>query len=257
MINKQQMVLGLFATAMMQAIAAEQISFDRPSTGVRAVTAPVGMLIWEQALPSARYNETFENGQTTRDLTLQSDLLLRTGLAKNLELQLSWDGLIWQQQRRGGQRTEQHGLGDVGIGLKKQIELEDERVKWALLAEAKFNTGEAEFREDHDHFALGSVFEYQMHPEVALSMYTLYQIDDAGHLAATVVPTMHYQIQGAWSGFSEYVFRKQESEKSEGSLNTGIMYRVNPRTQLDASVGFGLKGDVPDYTAGLGLSMAF
>ena len=257
MINKQRMVVGLFAASLMQAIAAEEISFDRPGTGFGVTTAPVGVLIWEQALPSASYHETFENGSTTRDLTLKSDVLLRTGLAKNLELQLSWDGMVWQQQRRNGQSTDQHGLGDVGIGLKKHIELDDERVQWALLAQAQFNTGEAAFRDEHDRFGLGSVFEYQMHPELALSMYTLYEIDDAGHLAATVVPTMQYAIQGAWSGFSEYLFRKQEGLQSEGSLNTGIMYRVNPRAQLDASVGFGLKGEVPDYTAGLGLSMAF
>lgn len=255
---KTQHILGAVLTMLtMVSHAAEEISFDRPGTGFGVATAPVGQWLWEQSLPSASYDESMQEGSKIRHTQLQSDMLLRTGLTNDLELQLSWDGVIWQQQRSNGQTTERHGLGDVGLALKKRIDLDDERLQWALMAQAKLKTGEADFRAAHDVYGLGSVLDYQMKPDLSLSMYTLYEVEDTGQLAATIAPTLNYSLQGPWSGFSEYVFRKQEGQRNEHSLNTGVIYRYGPRLQLDASIGFGLGGDTADYMAGVGFATAF
>ncbi len=37
-----------------------------------------------------------------KTLTLNGDMLLRTGLADGLELQLGWQGPVWQQYKRAG-----------------------------------------------------------------------------------------------------------------------------------------------------------
>ncbi len=48
-------------------------------------------------------------------------MLFRTGLAKDLELQLGWQGPGWTQTKRAGKKTDTSGLGDVSIGLKKRL----------------------------------------------------------------------------------------------------------------------------------------
>ena len=66
---------------------AADFSFERPGTGFGTGITPVGKLAWEQALPSATYTETTINGLKQRDVTLNADMQLRTGLGQNTELQ--------------------------------------------------------------------------------------------------------------------------------------------------------------------------
>ena len=44
------------------------------------------------------------------------------------------------------------------------------------------------------------------------------------------------------SGYSEFIYRKAESQDYEYGLGTGLVYAVNDRTQLDASIGVDLEG---------------
>ena len=71
------------------------------------------------------------------------------------------------------------------------------------------------------------------------------------------MPTIEYKIAGNLSGFSEFVFRKAESEEKEYALGTGLIYAVNDRLQLDASVGVDLNGAYKGYKSGLGVSYLF
>ena len=52
-----------------------------------------------------------------------------------------------------------------------------------------------------------------------------------------IFPTIGYKFSDKWSGFSELVYRKAESQDYEYSLGSGVIYALNERTQLDASVG--------------------
>lgn len=100
---------------------AADFSFDRPGAGMGTGITPVGQLAWEQGLPSASYNESTVDGEKQKTVTLNGDMLFRTGLAKDLELQLGWQGPAWTQVKRAGQTVEEDGLGDVSIGLKKPL----------------------------------------------------------------------------------------------------------------------------------------
>lgn len=245
--------LGCIALATSSAqIFAAEFEFDRPGTGFGTSTTPVGRLAWEQSLPTASYVKS--GNETTT--SLNADMLLRTGLTDSLELQLGWDGPAWSKTKTADVSSEQDGLGDVSIGLKKAIDLQDDKLSLAVLAQAVIATGNSEFSNRNDIYTLGSTVAYQYNDDVDTSISMFYEWQDS-HWAITAVPTLQYQIAGDWSGFSELVYRKAEGQDNEYGLGTGVMYALNERTQLDASVGVDLEGSARSYNAGLGVSFLF
>lgn len=245
--------LGFVALASASAqVFAADFAFDRPGTGFSTTTIPVGQLAWEQGLPSASYVESGNDYSTT----LNADMLLRTGLSDSLELQLGWQGPSWSKSKIDGIKSEDDGLGDISIGLKKAIDLDDERLSMALLAEALIATGNPGFSNEEDIYSLSSAVAYQYNDLVNTSITMRYEWQD-DQWAIQAVPTLEYKITDKWSGFSEFVYRKAESQDYEYGLGTGVMYALNDRVQLDASVGVDLNGADKSYTSGLGVAFLF
>ncbi|EEY92616.1 signal peptide protein [Acinetobacter junii] len=254
---KKFQVLGLIAASIMTtATFAAEFSFDRPGSGIGTGITPVGHLAWEQGLPSVSYQEGTVDGVKDKTLTLNADMLLRTGLADGLELQLGWQGPVWQQHKYAGMKKETNGLGDVSIGLKKAINLKDDRLTMALLAEAIIATGNDEFTNQDDIYSLTSAVAYNFSDLVGTSITMRYEAQNSDW-AVTAIPTIDYKIAGKLSGFSEFVYRKAESQDYQYGLGTGLVYAINDRAQLDASVGVDLDGDVRSYNGGLGVSVLF
>ncbi len=235
---------------------AAEFSFDRPSAGIGTGITPVGQLAWEQGLPTVSYQEQNIEGVKDKTLTLNGDMLLRTGLANGLELQLGWQGPVWQQHKRAGFKTETDGLGDVSIGLKKAIDLKDDRLSMAVLAEAIIATGNDEFTAHDDIYSLTSAVAYEFSDLIGTSITMRYEAQNS-NWAVTAIPTIDYKIAGKLSGYSEFIYRKAESQDYQYGLGTGLVYAINDRTQLDASVGVDLDGDVRSYNGGLGVSVLF
>jgi hypothetical protein len=254
---KKFQVLSLIAASIMTtATFAAEFSFDRPGAGIRTGITPVGQLAWEQGLPTVSYQEQNIEGVKDKTLTLNGDMLLRTGLANGLELQLGWQGPVWQQHKRAGFKTETDGLGDVSIGLKKAIDLKDDRLSMAVLAEAIIATGNDEFTNQDDIYSLTSAVAYKFSDLVGTSITMRYEAQNSDW-AVTAIPTIDYKIAGKLSGFSEFVYRKAESQDYEYGLGTGLVYAVNDRTQLDASIGVDLEGQDKSYNGGLGVAFLF
>ena len=250
-------IVGFIVAAgfSMNTMAAE-FSFDRPGTGFGTGITPVGQLAWEQGLPSVSYNESTVEGEKQKTVTLNADMLLRTGLAKDLELQLGWQGPAWTKVKRAGQSVEEDGLGDVSIGLKKAINLDDDKLSMAILAEAILATGNDGFSNHDDIYSLSSAVAYAASDLITTSITMRYEAQNS-NWAVTAVPTIEYKIADKWSGFSELVYRKAESEDYEYSLGSGVIYALNNRVQMDASVGVDLNGKDKSYQSGLGVSFLF
>ncbi|MCH7309820.1 transporter [Acinetobacter sp. ANC 4805] len=249
--------LSLIVASMMASTAfAADFSFDRPGAGMGTGITPVGHLAWEQGLPSVSYQEGTVDGEKDKTLTLNGDMLLRTGLAEGLELQLGWQGPVWQQYKRAGVKKESNGLGDVSIGLKKSIDLKDDRLSMALLAEAIIATGNEEFTAHDDIYSLSSAVAYEFSDLIGTSITMRYEAQNS-NWAVTAIPTIDYKIAGKLSGYSEFVYRKAESQDYEYGLGTGLVYALNNRTQLDASIGVDLNGDQKSYNGGFGVSVLF
>lgn len=245
--------LGLIAlTGCSASLFAADFEFDRLGEGLSTGITPVGNVAWEQGLPTARYSKSGEKTVTT----LNADMLLRTGLSDGLELRLGWEGPVWSQVKSNGQTNENDGLGDVSIGLKKAIDLDDDKLSLALLAEAVIATGNAGFSNEEDIYSLGSVVSYQYNDLVSTALTMRYEWQDS-NWAIAAIPSIGYQITDRWSGYSELIYRKAESIDNEYALGTGVMYALNDRVQLDASVGVDLDGTERSYFSGLGVSFLF
>ena len=254
---KTPQTLSLMAASMMASTTfAADFAFDRPGAGVGTGITPVGQLAWEQGLPSVSYQQQNMTGGTDKNLSLNADMLLRTGLAKGLELQLGWQGPAWQQHKYAGLKTETDGLGDVSIGLKQAIDLGDERLSMALLAEAIIATGNDGFTTHDDIYSLTSAVAYEFSDLIGTSITMRYEAQDS-NWAITAVPTLDYKIAGKLSGFSEFIYRKAESQDYEYGLGTGLIYSINDRAQLDASIGVDLDGAAKSYNGGLGFAVLF
>ncbi|WP_407304980.1 transporter [Acinetobacter sp.] len=248
--------LSVAAGFSMNTMAAE-FSFDRPGAGFGTGITPVSQLAWEQGLPSLSYLEgTDENGIKVRNITLNADMLLRTGLAKDIELQLGWQGPSWSKTKIAGRSVEEDGLGDVSIGVKKAIDLDDEKLSMAILAKAILATGNDDFSNHDDIYSLSSAVAYAATDLITTSITMRYEAQNS-NWAVAAIPTIKYKIADKWSGFSELVYRKEESEASEYSLGSGVIYAVNDRVQMDASVGVDLNGRDKGYQSGLGVSFLF
>ena len=248
--------LGLAAGLSMNAMAAD-FSFDRPGSGMGTGIAPVGQLAWEQGLANAHYAEsTTASGDQVKTTSLNADMLFRTGLAENVELQLGWAGPSWQQVKVAGNKSETDGLGDVSVGVKAAIPLDDARLSMAVLAEAIIATGNEGFSNEDDIYSLSSAVAYDYNELVTTSITMRYEVQNSDW-AISAIPTLEYQFTDKLSGFSELVYRKAESQDNEYALGTGVMYALNQRMQLDASVGVDLNGSDKSYYSGLGFSYLF
>lgn len=245
--------LGLIALAGCSAqLFAADFEFDRPGEGLSTGITPVGNVAWEQGLPTARYSKSGDQTATT----LSADMLLRTGLSDDLELRLGWAGPTWTQVKSNGQTEKDDGLGDVSIGLKKAIDLDDDKLSMALLAEAIIATGNAGFTNEEDIYSLGSVVSYQYNDLVSTALTMRYEWQDS-NWAVSAIPSLGYRITDRWSGYSELIYRKAESVDNQYALGTGVMYALNDRVQLDANVGVDLDGADRSYFSGLGFSVLF
>ena len=235
---------------------AADFSFERPGTGFGTGITPVGKLAWEQALPSATYTETTINGSKQRDVTLNADMQLRTGLGQNTELQLGWANPAWSKNKYQNHSIEDDGLGDVTVGIKHHVDLQDEKLSLAVLAQALIATGNKGFSQEDDIYTLASAVDYKYNDLVTTSLSMFYEVQDSDW-SITAVPTVGYKIAGNLSGYSELVYRKKESVDNEYALGTGLIYAVNDRAQFDVGVGVDLDGQDRSYNAGFGVSYLF
>lgn len=249
--------VGLIVVAGLSTQAfASEFSFDRPGASFSTGTTPVGSLAWEQALPTASYKKSFIDGQNVETTTVHADMMLRTGLTDNLELRLGWQGPGWSRTTTAGRTEKEHGLGDISIGLKQAIDLNDEKLSMAILAEAQIATGNEKFTNDSDIYTLGSSVSYKYNPDLTTAITMLYA-HEGDKLSVTAVPNIGYKLTEKWSGFSEFIYKKAEGTNVEYALGSGIIYAPNARTQLDASIAIDLNGSADSYHAGLGVSYLF
>jgi hypothetical protein len=253
----QQTFIALATCGLSSLSFAADYSFDRPGTGFATSTVPVAQLAWEQSLANGKYVE-YQNqaGETVKHTEVYADVLLRTGLSDSLELQLGWQGPTWSKTKVAGQTKEDDGLGDVSIGLKKAIDLDDDKLSMALLAQAVIATGNDNFSIQDDEYSLGSAVSYQYSDDVTTAISMFYALQD-GHWRVTAVPTLEYAFTPKFGGYSEFVYSKAEGQDYEYALGSGLVYQVNSRLQLDAGVGIGLNGSADQYQAALGFAYAF
>ena len=142
------------------------------------------------------------------------------------------------------------------VGIKHHVDLQDEKLSLAVLAQALIATGNKGFSQEDDIYTLASAVDYKYNDLVTTSLSMFYEVQDSDW-SITAVPTVGYKIAGNLSGYSELVYRKKESVDNEYALGTGLIYAVNDRAQFDVGVGVDLDGQDRSYNAGFGVSYLF
>ncbi|TXJ09050.1 MAG: transporter [Acinetobacter sp.] len=257
-INKRWRHVAVVAVMAMnsQLSLAGAFGFDRPGEGLGTAIVPQARLAWEQSLPTANYIESDDHGIKQSTLTLQSDVLARIGVGADTELRIGWDGAVWQRQKQGTLTQDSDGIGDVTLGLKRAINTHDEQFSWALLAQVNLANGDDEFSVEKKIYTLGSAIDYQYSDDLNTTMTLYYEMQD-GAFAWSAIPGLQYKISERWSGFSEYVYHKQESQRSESTVNNGVIWTITDNLQMDAAIGYTFSSAQPQVNAGFGVAYLF
>ncbi|MBO7942599.1 transporter, partial [Streptomyces sp. S9] len=86
-----------------------------------------------------------------RSTGYSADTNLRLGLTDTLELQLATSPYNYQRQSGGG---------DTALALKLALPSSNDKFSWAVLGSATVATGDRDFSDGRDHYALGATVAY-------------------------------------------------------------------------------------------------
>ena len=254
--NKKIVMTGALLLGCSASAIASEFSFDHPGLGVGIGITPVGKFAYEQTLANVNHWQSQSAGQKQKGTTVTTDMLLRTGIAKDWEAQIGWQGFGWSKVKAHGQSDTEHGYGDVLLAVKKAIDLDDEDLSMTLIGQVTFANGDDAFSVGDELYSLGSVVGYNFSDDISTYMSMYYEVQD-GTWSVTAVPTLEYKFTEQLSGFSELIYNKTEGQHVNYSLDSGLMYAVSDRLQLDATMGTQLSGRDKSYQTSFGFSVLF
>lgn len=254
-VSRLLLVLGLtlLAGPPTQAEEPEIPAFDRPGIGLGTGIVPRGALALELGLPA--YSRTTDRDRAVSE-AFASEVTLRTGLAPQLELQLS--GAPWQRQRMRmpGEATQRdRGSADSLVALKWAPQLSGGQDRWALLASATLARGDAAFSEGRQYM-LAASWEHDLGNTFSTALYASHSRGD-GARSTTWSPSLSMTLGPRLSAFVEAGFTDERNGPTESVAGAGLAWMWTERVQLDASFDLGLDADSDDLQAGLGLSAYF
>lgn len=223
---------------------------DRPGFSTSPQTVPAGHLQIEGG-----YQFIADRGVDSQGMPL---LLIRAGLAKNLELRFSWNGLSWTENN-GHFKPE---ASDMSVELKAHL-MEQRRFLPAvgLLGSLSIPTGNGTSTSNSVDPSGGLLWNYNfaagpgLFGTVLLSSVTG---DDGRFFEGANAVGVSLPINDRFGSFVEYFgFYRNGGGGAAHNLNGGITYLVNDNLQLDVNGGFGINGRAEDYFLGAGLAFRF
>lgn len=223
------------------------LTTDRPSFGDATVTVPSGHFLLESGYRYGRDgDDSVHNGPV---------LLLRSGLARNLELRLGWDGYVHGSNDR-------EGFGNTRVGLKVQALREQGLTpNLVVIPELVLPTGDADVVADEVEPMVRMAWGHSLTPSTAISgNFNVAARADANSSRHRLVYAASlwtgFALSTRVSGYVEYfgIFRESGFGRDTHSVDSGLAYLVSNRLQLDAFVGAGLNAAAQDMFAGAGIS---
>ncbi len=232
-----------------------EIGFDRPGIGFSTSIMPANTVAFELGLPDFSYSKQKVAGQTQRDSLYQTDMLLRTGLGGNAELQLGWAGAMWSRSKSAGQTQRESGYGDSSIGLKVAIPLPSQAFSLAFMAGSSLSTGDGAFGDEKRTASFGGTVNYALNDSISTALYG--NVDRyAGDNTWTVSPSVSLSLSDRLASFVEYGYSKSKGQPQQSVVGGGLTFMLCPRVQLDISADVGVNNQAPDVQGGFGISIA-
>ena len=226
----------------------DEIDTARPSFSTSPVPLAAGHLQIESGVQLSKIDSDDE------DVTLPF-ALLRAGLAKNLELQLGWDGY---SDAGVGDRSFKGGT-DTTVALKTQLTGQSGALPaLGLLGQVSLPTGAGNKTSDSVDPSLGLLWTYDVanagYFGTALVTSTTDDDDDrigqSGIGAGIGVP-----LADRLRAYVEYFGIFTRHEAPEHNANAGVIYVFTHNMALDAVIGGGLNAAAPDFYVGAGASL--
>ncbi|MGC4099743.1 transporter [Ferruginibacter sp.] len=252
----KNILLPAFIFCTLSAVAQdEKIDTDRPDQTESASTVPKKWVQFE----SGFLKEVFKNGRF-RDITYEHpSLLTKYGLSKWLELRLITTYITSKGKEDSRVLDKETGLSGVEFGGKANFFAEKGwRPKTSLIAHYDFAGLRTLFKDTVDGFNFRFTMQHTLTEKLGLG-YNIgmewERFDKAPGYVYTFAPG--YNISDKWYAYIEVFGTIWKDEKPENSLDGGIAYYINDNLKVDASGGFGLSSQAPDYYAAVGLSFRF
>jgi len=241
---------------------------DRPDFTESTVTIPRG-----RAQLEAGYTFTYdkEKDVRTKDHTFP-ELLLRVGLADDLELRIGWAG--WSLARemthepsRAGRRvsveSRDNGGTDMSLGLKFHLLDQDGWVPdFGVIVAADLPTGAGgKTSGDVDPF-LGLLWAYDLTDRWALAgnVNLAVPTSERGRFFQTSASvSAAFALTDELGAYVEYFgfYPNDRGADAAHSLNGGFTYLITDNFQIDVLAGFGLNEEADDFFAGAGFAWRF
>jgi len=224
------------------------VGTSRPSFTDAVTTVPQGSLQFESGA-------TFTDNRHGTYSWTTPETLIRLGLTANTELRYTVPNLTYIGNKQPGHLA--NNWGDTSVGLSHHWLLPG-KVDFAAIPVLNIPTG------------ANLVSSNGVDPEVRLvvgrnatkKLYLSSMLDTRWYTnknaAASVVmvPTLigYYSFPKNLTGFLEYAASIPTEGKSSHYAQTGLLYLISPRNQVDVRVATGLNPTAPDFLIGFGYS---
>ena len=222
---------------------------DRPGFTSAPDTVERGHLLLETGYQFTRDR----TGRTSRTHSLPN-MILRAGIADNLEVQIGWTGAIWS--RVDGERS--HDFSDLTVGVKTKLL---DQSGWVpalglsgMLSVPSGSSGATSGDVDPGiaiNWAYGFDGGYGIGGTARFDA-----VNDGGDRTdqggASLIATV--PVFGPVSVFAEYFVLVSEAIGPRHTANGGFIWLVNDNLQLDINAGAGLNKRADDYFVGAGIA---
>lgn len=212
-----------------------------------------------------------EHDERTRDHVLP-ELLMRIGLAENLELRLGWEGVALQaeaheersdQGRRFTAESHETSATDMEVAFK--IKLADQEgllPHFGAIAGLSLPTGGHAVTSGDVDPSVVLLWAYDVTDWFAVAGNILLGTptsEDGRFFQTGATLSTAFALTDELGMYTEYFgfYPSDRGSDCEHSLNGGFTYLITDNVQVDVRVGFGLNEQAPDFFTGTGLAIRF
>ncbi len=246
----------------------EPLVTDRPDFTESTVTVPAGRMQLE-----AGYTYTYDSGDgvRTQDHT-NPEVLLRVGLADDVELRLGWTGWshveeVFRERNAAGRRVKvrdrDDGGNDMNIGLKFHLIDQDGWVPdFGIIVDADVPTGAGGQTSGDFDPAVKFLWAYDLTDDLSLAgnvNFAAPTSETGRFFQASTSLSLAASLTEKLGGYVEYFgfFRNERGQGDAQHLNGGFTYLITNNFQVDIRVGMGLNDEADDFFTGVGFSWRF
>lgn len=243
----------------------EPLVTDRPDFTESTDAVPLGHFQLEMG-----YTFTYDRESKDRIKNHTApEMLLRIGIAQDLELRLDWAGYSWTEmsseiRTRRGRRVSEESWSESGedfaLGFKVKLWDQDGWLPhFGILGSMGMPTGSRDATAGDVVPKLGLLWAYDVTEafSVAGNVNFEWPIDGgerffqtSASLSLAVVLTERVGVYLEYFGF----YPNAEDTDMAHSMNSGFTYLINDNFQIDLRVGLGLNEEADDFFSGIGFA---